>query len=356
MVQVKKLDFTGLTIYCGIDVHKKTWRVNIQDEEFELEDFSQDAQAEALYAHLKRRYPGATYKIGYEAGFSGFSAARWLLAQGCNCVVLNAADIATTDKEKRQKNDRVDARKLCEQLQSRKMKPIHIPELHWEHGRSLVRSRDALVSNQTRCKNRIWQLLHFSGLSVGKQMEAGQYWSRRIILQLKSLDAGSEALRKTLDLYIKDYEHTRSLLLEATKNVKALCEQPAYSKQILLLRSIPGIGKIIAAIILFEIQDINRFGHFDTLASYGGLVPNTHDSGPSKRSKGITHRTNHLLRVALIEASWNVIRKDPALLMKYKQYSKRMDSNKAIIRIAKHVLARIRYVLKNEVPYTTMIA
>ena len=43
MTQVKKLDFTGTTIFCGVDVHKKNWRVNIHDSEFELEDFSQDA-------------------------------------------------------------------------------------------------------------------------------------------------------------------------------------------------------------------------------------------------------------------------------------------------------------------------
>ena len=35
MTQVKKLDFSGTTIFCGIDVHKKNWRVNIQDSEFE---------------------------------------------------------------------------------------------------------------------------------------------------------------------------------------------------------------------------------------------------------------------------------------------------------------------------------
>ena len=78
MTQVKKLDFTGTTIFCGIDVHKKSWRVNIQDFEFELEDFSQNADVVLLYKHLIRKYPGADFKICYEAGFSGFSAQRWL--------------------------------------------------------------------------------------------------------------------------------------------------------------------------------------------------------------------------------------------------------------------------------------
>lgn len=72
-----------------------------------------------------------------------------------DCLVVNAADVAATDKEKRQKSDKIDPRKLCEHLQNKKVKSIYIPALHWEHGRSLVRAGMRIVSNQTRCKNRI---------------------------------------------------------------------------------------------------------------------------------------------------------------------------------------------------------
>jgi transposase len=351
MVQVRKLDFTGATIFCGIDVHKKNWRVNIQDSEFELEDFTQEADAVLLHKHLNRKYPGATFKLCYEAGFSGFTAQRWLSSQGINCHVVNAADVATSDKEKRQKSDKIDARKLCDHLQSKKMKGIHIPELHWEHSRSLVRARGRIVGNQTRCKNRIWQLLHFSGLTLPKDYEAGQYWSKRFVEELQCIDCGSEELKSTLNLYIKDYQQTKSLLLDATRSVRKMCKQPLYEKYIILIRSIPGIGEINAAWILFELQDVGRFKHFDNLCSYAGLVPSTSDSGDKKITKGITNRSNNYLRTALVESSWSVIRKDPALLMKYKGYCRHMEKNKAIIRIAKHLLSRINYVLKNKQAY-----
>ena len=277
MTQVKKLDFSGTTIFCGIDVHKKSLRVNIQDSEFELEDFSQDADVVLLHKHLNRKYPGATFKLCYEAGFSGFSAQRWLSVQGMDCRVVNAADVATSDKEKRQKNDKIDARKLCEHLQSKKVSGIYIPALHWEHGRSLVRARSRMVSNQTRCKNRIWQLLHFSGLALPKGYEAGQYWSNRFIKELEAINCGSEELKTTMGLYIKDHQQTKTLLLEVTRAIRKLCKQPGYEKDIFLLRSIPGIGEINAAVMLFELQDVSRFKHFDNLCSYAGLVPNTSD-------------------------------------------------------------------------------
>lgn len=351
MTQVKKLDFSGSTIFCGIDVHKKSWRVNIQDSEFELEDYSQDADVVLLHKHLSRKYPGADFKLCYEAGFSGFAAQRWLSGQGMDCRVVNAADVATSDKEKRQKNDKIDARKLCEHLQSKKMKGIYIPELHWEHGRSLVRARSRIVSNQTRCKNRIWQLLHFSGLSLPKNYDAGQYWSKNFIQELEKIACDSKALKTTLGLYIKDYTKTKDLLLEATRAIRHLCRQPEYQWAIALLRSIHGIGEINAAVILFELQDIRRFKHLDNLCNYAGLVPDTGDSGDTRITKGITHRANYYLRTALVESSWCVIRKDPALLMKYKEYCKKMNKNKAIIRIAKHLLSRINYVLKNKKEY-----
>ena len=355
MIQVKKLDFSGSTIFCGVDMHKKNWRVNIQDSEFELEDFSQNPDAILLHKHLHRKYPGAKFKIGYEAGFCGFSTQRLLGSKGVDCIVINAADVATNDKEKRQKNDKIDARKLCEHLQTRKVRSIYIPEIHWEHGRSLVRARARIVSNQTRCKNRIWQLLHFSGLQLPGNYDSEQYWSKRFLAALQRIDCGSEALKTTLQLYIKDYQQTRALLLEATRAIRKLCAEPQYRSYTVLLRSIPGIGEVNAAVILFELQDIKRFKHLDHLSSYAGLIPSTHDSGERKTSKGITDRANQFLRVALVESSWNVVRKDPALLIKYKEYLKRMNKNKAIIRIAKHLLSRIQYVLINETEYVAGI-
>jgi transposase len=353
MKQSKTLDFSGTTIFCGLDVHKKNWRVNIQDCEFELENFSQDPAPDTLFKHLVHKYPGASYKVCYEAGFSGFSAQRWLSQQGVNCLVVNAADVATNDKEKRQKNDTIDARKLCEYLQTKKVKSVYIPEPHWEHGRSLVRMRGRIVSNQTRCKNRIWHLLHFSGLSLPKGYKEGQYWSKNFINQLDALDCQSEALKTTLGLYLKDFVQTRSLLVEVTRSIRKLCSNELYKTDLGFLRSIPGIGEINGAIILFELQDITRFKRFDHLCSYVGLIPDTSDSGDKKISNGITVRSNYNLREALVESSWMVIRKDPAMLMKYKEYCKRMDKNKAIIRIAKHLLSRINYVLKNKKEYVT---
>jgi len=93
------------------------------------------------------------------------------------------------------------------------------------------------------------------------------------IKELQATDCGTEELKITLGLYIKDYLQTRALLLEATKAIRNLSKQSEYQKGIALLRSIPGVGEINAAVILFELQDVSRFKRFDNLCSYAGLVP-----------------------------------------------------------------------------------
>lgn len=196
-------------------------------------------------------------------------------------------------------------------------------------------------------------MLYFSGLALPKGYEPGQYWSSHFIKELQGIGCESEELKTVLGLYIKDYQQTKTLLLEATRALRKLCKQSGYQSQIALLRSIPGIGEINAAVMLFELQDISRFKSFDNLCSYVGLVPNTSDSGETKTTKGITNRSNHYLRTALVESSWSVVRKDPALLMMYKGYCRKMEKNKAIIRIAKHLLSRVNYVLKNKKEYVT---
>lgn len=347
MNKITKLSFAGERIYCGIDVHKLSWRVNIRSEEFELEDYSQQAEEEVLLSHLRKNYPDAEYEMVYEAGFSGFGLQRSLQSKGINCLVINAGDVPSSDKDKRRKSDCIDARKLGKALRNGLLKGVFVPQPEMEHIRTLVRQRDRLVQDQIRCKARIKHLLLFSGLKVN---EDGS-WSGAYIKRLEELDCGDIPLRQALDLCLQEYKAIRGLTLQATRQIRVLSQQPPHAKRISLLRSIPGVGLINAMILLSEIQEMSRFKNLDKLCSYAGIVPDLHSSGEQQSVRGITRRSNQYLRVAIVESSWSIIRLDPTMLMYYKEYCKRMHSNKAIIKIARHLLSRIRYVWLNEVPY-----
>jgi transposase len=125
--QSNKLDFTGKSIYIGIDVHKLSWTVTILLEHITHKTFSQPACARTLGNYLRKNFPGGNYLSAYEAGFSGFSTHRQLEKEGISNIVVNPADIPTTDKEKRQKEDQRDSRKIANSLKQGSLRAIHIP-------------------------------------------------------------------------------------------------------------------------------------------------------------------------------------------------------------------------------------
>jgi len=104
-------------------------------------------------------------------------------------------------------------------------------------------------------------------------------------------------------------------------------------------------------ILLTEIGDINRFKSLKSLCCYFGLVPNSRSSGETSHVGGMTRRGNSYLKFILIECAWTAMRKDPALLLAYKSAVVHIEPNKAIIKVARKLLNRIRYVLRNEKEY-----
>src|ERR1700682_2381408 len=267
MSKIKQLDFQGQTIFCGIDVHKKSWRVNVRNDQFELEDYSQDPCEDLLMKHLKKRYPGADLRVAYEAGFCGFGIQRSLTSLGIHCMVVNPADIPSTDRDKKRKTDQIDARKISRHLSKATLRPIHVPDLEMEHARTLVRQRGRLVKDQTRCKNRVWHLLMFSGLKL-KMDKPNDYWSRRFVESIRMLPCQTQYLRQALDMALEEYLLIRKLVGAATKQIRTLSEQKTLIETQKLIQSIPGIGLLNSMIIITELQDMKRFRTLDKLCSY----------------------------------------------------------------------------------------
>lgn len=96
----KTVDFSGQNIYAGFDVHLKSWNVTIMTDEITHKTFSQPPEPEVLHQYLRMNFPGATYHTAYEAGFCGYWIHHCLVKLGIHSIVVNPADIPTTNKEK----------------------------------------------------------------------------------------------------------------------------------------------------------------------------------------------------------------------------------------------------------------
>jgi transposase len=350
-VQSKELNFKGQNIYVGIDVHKKDWKVSIRSAEVTFATFTQPPTAARLASYLEKNFPCANYYSAYESGFSGFWAHRDLLSQGVNNIVVHAADVPTTQKERAFKNDKRDCRKIAGSLCSKELEAIHIPSIKTQEDRSLVRLRLTFRKDLNREKNRIKSLMNFYGKAIPEQFLSSSHWSTTFIEWLKKVQFETGSAEQALKLLIGQVEGLRAGLLDITRQIRKLSQSEEYAANMALMLKLPGVGLVTGIAFLTQLESIDRFPNTDSLANYLGLVPNCNSSGDKENTGEMTYRGNKWLRELLIESAWSAARSDPALHLAFLNLCKRMKRNNAIIRIARKLLNRMYYVLKNKREY-----
>lgn len=350
--KITKDAFKGQEIFVGMDVHKKDFKVTVIAGGTFYKTITCPPDGTAVANYLEANFPGATYHSAYEAGFSGFWLHKELLRLGIDSIVVNAADIPTTDKERKQKEDRRDSRKIAKDLYAGQLAGIYVPEDSALDDRSLLRVREGIVKEMRRCKQRIKSFLSFYGIKLPDQYaEPRSHWSRAFIKWLASIRFAHETARQALQVHIDSLEYHRNQLLQHTRQIRNLSGSDKYKGPVEKLITVPGLGILTSMYIMTELVDISRFQNFHQLCAYVGFVPGTRSSGDREKTTGITPRRNHRLRTVLIESAWTAIRCDPALMKAFLKYSNRMDKNKAIVRIAKKLLNRAIHTLRTNEKY-----
>jgi transposase len=343
----RALDFGGQRFDIGIDAHDSNWSVTIRSNQLLLKKFSMNPSPRELSDYMKKHYPGGEYHSVYEAGFCGYWIHRELTEAGIKNIIVNPADVPTTNKEKIGKRDPIDSNKLSRELGNGSLECIFIPNPQQQSIRSLSRLRFQQTKRSSQVKSYIKGFLHFNGISIPAE-HSGRRWSRNFIRWLQALRFEQEQNRQTLDLLLVQYEDARKGQLDI---LRVLRKYSSSNETIRLLRTIPGIGLTTAFTLYAELLDIRRFAKFDKLAAIIGLIPEVKSSDDKKWTKGIAGRKSVYLRYLLVEAAWIAIRKDPVLTKSFSDLTRRMTKNNAIIRIAKKLLSRIRYVWANQKPY-----
>lgn len=338
-------------LFIGLDVHKKSWTVTIQEQQLVLKRFSMEADADLLVAYVSKHYLKHEVECCYEACCLGFGIYHALTKAGWQVLVVNPADIPKTGKQSTTKTDKVDSAYLAKQLASGHLKSIYIPSHKQEQFRSLFRRRNDLVKNLRRIKCHIKSMLLYFGITIPLEYD-NVNWSKDFIQWLHkqhwSYTPATEAMKSRLG----EYQFLKKEYLHICNELRAYARKQ-YRKEYYLLRSVPGVGPFTAIGLLAEVGDLKRFRGIDKLSSYIGLVPSTRSSGEKSYTCGITYRSKGLLRSYLIEAAWIAAKKDPAL-MQYYQERKGADHKKLIIKLAAKTLSRIYHVIKTGESYRVM--
>lgn len=354
MKQINYLNFKNHHIYVGLDVHHKSWVVSIHTGKIFHDTFVQDPKSELLINYLNRNFPGGTYHSVYEAGFSGFWIHEQLKAGGIENIVINPADVPTTNKERDRKTDKVDSLKLSKSLRSGELEGIYIHDRNNYEDRTLLRARESLVKDQTRIKNRIKGLMKFFGIEITKE-QVKTHWSRRFIELLENVEILSRGAKVALDMYLEQLKSQRKILCDTTREIRKLSTKDEYKENVKYLTSIPGINILSAMTLITEIGEINRFKNLDKFLSYIGLIPSEHSSGEKVNRRYMTRRGNSSLRKIIVESSWTAVRKDPGLLMSFNNICQRYKKSRAIITIARKYASRIMHVLKQQEEYKFLV-
>ena len=297
-VKVKNIiDFTGKILYVGIDIHQKDWQVAVVHDQVCLGNHRMGANADKLIAHLTTRYPGAIFKCVYESSAWGFNLQRKLSAANIDCIVVNAADVATNDKERRRKTDPVDALKLARKHASGDLKAIYIPKEEDQKERNLIRYRKRLVEDLNRSKNRLKSLLKYQGIDIPEKFGKAN-WSKQFLSWVEQEANNDIFLKDILSLMLEQIKELRELKLKVEKKLREMMKTEKYKRQSALLLSVPGVGPVVSSLFVLEIGDIRRFFSFDRLNDFVGFCPDTNSSGETERTTGITSRRHKHLRTA----------------------------------------------------------
>jgi transposase len=160
------------------------------------------------------------------------------------------------------------------------------------------------------------------------------------------------AIQASLQL---ELERVRLYTREINSLDKSILETVADEPQFELLRTIPGVGKILALTIFSEVGDIQRFGGPKQFCSYARVVPGVAQSGSTTRRGRGSKQGNPHLRWAFGQAAVIAVRyNDPVRKFRQAHLDRRRSKARKMISlgIVAHKLAIGAYhVLKGNVPF-----
>jgi len=244
------------------------------------------------------------------------------------------------------KTDRIDAWVLAE-LSRRELVPaLWLPDPEVRAERERARFRLHLVRHRSALKHRVHALL----LAHGKPCPVSDLFgvSGRALLERLALpEPWAGTLRASLRL------------IDELEQEIAACERElqrlgADHRYVPLLRTVPGIGWVLAYTIAAEIGDIARFRSPRKLAGYTGLCPRVYQSGASDRRGPLVKQGPKYLRWALIEATTQAS-KHPLYRARYQRTKTRLGKQRgakvAQVELARRLAEAVWHMLTRNQPF-----
>jgi transposase len=322
-----------MSIYVGMDVHRKRSQIAIVDEAGVQQRNRNVANNPAkLVPILGALAPGTP--VAFEAAYGWGWLVELLeelelephLVHPSRCKAIAAA---------RLKNDKVDARTLAQLLRAGLLPEAWIAPQATRDLRALLRHRASLVRLSTMAKNRIHAVLADRGIrqQTGLWTAIGRVWLAEV------------ELPPTPRAIVKDYLALLDALAEPIARLEhqiATLARPDPRVQALMV--LPGIGRLTAMTLVAEVGDIGRFPTARKLCAWAGLTPAVRNSDRKVRHGHITKQGSPWVRWILQEAA-QTAKRSPQFADTYAQLARRRGNSIATVAIARRLLARCFHIL-----------
>lgn len=327
-------------ITVGVDVHKRQCTAVLRAEDGELRCFSSMENTREGWKKLLDQLPPDT-EIALEVSTSGYFAMSVIEEAGW-LDRTHWVHTAGIDSLRKQKYDRLDAERLARKLSVAKQEPLPeawFPPVEIRQLRMRARERCWMAAFRTQVKNRLQSMLQMHGLRptvTDVYGVAGRAWLAAQVVP--------EGTRESVDQLLRVLDFLGEEIKKAEAYLRAVDRQfPELAR----LRTIPGIGEVLAPVIWSETGRLERFRSAEAFVNYTGLVPSLYQSGEVTIRGGITHQGSTWLRWALVQAANGVIQGVNPFARRYRRLRRRKLPNVAKTAIARSLARCVYGVLKS---------
>lgn len=326
--------------YCGIDLHARTMYVCILDQKGEILYRGNMPTDPKRFLRAIKPYRKDVV-VSVECMFCWYWLADLCAQEGIPFVLGHALYMKAIHGGKA-KNDRIDAHKIAALLRGGMIPMAYVYPCLMRATRDLLRRRNHFKHKRAELLTHIQNTNSQYNLpDIEKNIS---YKANREGIAERF---HSPSVHKSMEFDLRMLDHYDAVLTDLELYIVQTAKEHDPNT-FYRLRSVPGIGKILGLVILYEVHDVNRFERVQDFVSYCRLVKCSKESGGKQLGTSGKKIGNAHLKWAFSEAAVLFIRGNPPGMKFYENLKRKHGKGKALTVLA-HKLARaVYYMLKRE--------
>ena len=326
--------------YCGIDLHARLLYVCILDQEGKTLVHKEISAKPELLLDILEPYIG-NIVVGVECMHCWYWVADFCEELKVDFILGHALYMKAIHGGKA-KNDRIDSYKIAKLMKGGNFPLAYVYPKEMRATRDLLRRRSKIVRHGAHLKAHVANTTSQYNLPPNK-VNLKNICAReqiRTTFPDKVVQKNVDLDMAILDCYASELSKIEWFIEQQAKKHKPVGYQ--------ILRSIPGIGRILGLTIIYEIGNISRFTSVQKFASYSRLVKcKAESAGKSYGTQGNKIGNAHL-KWAFSEAAVLYLRGNKKAQNYLLKLQKRMSKAKALSALAHKIGRCVYYMLVNE--------